>query len=174
MNKRYMTCAETAKLIRGALKAAHPGTRFSVRSDTYAGGASIRVRWTDGPTRDAVEKTARMYEGASFDGMIDLKSYHDSVLVGPDGTPEVVHFGADFVFTDREESDAFVQSLYPRVTHNGHDSYAAQCGSCGHWRPADSAWWVAHALPTGRDFCCSQACAARLLARYTDASSVRA
>ena len=40
---RYLTCAETAKLARAALKQAFPGVRFSVRSDTYAGGASIHV-----------------------------------------------------------------------------------------------------------------------------------
>ncbi len=51
----YLSCAETAKIVRGALKAAFPGVRLSVRSDTYAGGASVDVRWTDGPNREAVE-----------------------------------------------------------------------------------------------------------------------
>ena len=40
---KYFTCAETAKLIRQSLKEAFPGVKFSVRSSTYSGGASIDV-----------------------------------------------------------------------------------------------------------------------------------
>ena len=72
---RYLTCAETAKLIRAELRRCYPGVKFSVRSSTYAGGASIRVEWTDGPTDEAVTGTARVFAGARFDGMVDLKSY---------------------------------------------------------------------------------------------------
>ena len=47
----YLRCAETAKLLlRAALKEAFPEVAFSVRSRTYAGGASIDVTWRDGPT----------------------------------------------------------------------------------------------------------------------------
>jgi len=45
----YVSVAETAKLVRAALKAAFPGITFSVRSKSYSMGASISVRWTDGP-----------------------------------------------------------------------------------------------------------------------------
>ena len=103
----YLTCAETARLIRAALKQAHPGVKFSVRSKTYAGGASIDVEWVDGPTRDQVRLTTQLYTGADFDGMIDLKSYHDSVLVDERGEPRVVSFGADFVFEHRKLSPEF-------------------------------------------------------------------
>jgi hypothetical protein len=108
---KYLTVAETAKLIRAALKAEFPGQKFSVRSDSYAGGASIRVTWTDGPTVAAVEATAKMYEGATFDGMTDMKSYKETPLAGPDGTVEQVHMGADFVFCTRELSDEFKARL---------------------------------------------------------------
>lgn len=40
MEKTYQSCAETAKLLRQALKESFPGVKFSVRSSTYAGGAS--------------------------------------------------------------------------------------------------------------------------------------
>lgn len=92
----YLTCADTAKLIRGALKEYFPGVVFSVKSKTYSGGASITVSWTDGPTYDEVRRVAGAFAGASFDGMIDLKSYHTSVWNG-----QPVHFGADFVFCTR-------------------------------------------------------------------------
>ncbi len=73
--KRHLSAAETAKLVRQALKDAHPGVKFSVRSHNYAGGASVRVNWTDGPTCREVEATANRYAGADFDGMTDMKSY---------------------------------------------------------------------------------------------------
>ena len=45
----YLRCAEVAKLLRAALKETFPGVTFSIRSRTYAGGASIDVTWRDGP-----------------------------------------------------------------------------------------------------------------------------
>jgi hypothetical protein len=113
---RYLTCAETAKLVRAALRQAFPGVRFSVRSEVYAGGASIHVRWTDGATPAAVERVARRFEGASFDGQIDLKSYHDSLLAGPDGTVEQVQFGADFICCQRQLSPGYTARLAARLT----------------------------------------------------------
>ncbi|HLY24365.1 MAG TPA: LPD29 domain-containing protein [bacterium] len=99
-----LSTAETAKMLRKALAHQFPGVRFSVRSKVYSGGSSIDVSWTDGPRAKAVEHIARHYEGATFDGMIDLKSYHSTVLVGPEG-PREVQMGADFVFTRRTVSD---------------------------------------------------------------------
>jgi conjugative element/phage-associated large polyvalent protein len=140
--KTYLTCAETAKLVRKALKDAFPGVKFSVRSSTYSGGASITVGWTDGPTSDAVSKVTGLFSGADFDGMIDLKVYATHWL-HPDGTvtlakrpgttgsftevigdpvgpsAKLVHFGADFVFTRREVSDEWreeILSEFERVT----------------------------------------------------------
>lgn len=141
--KTYLSCAETAKLVRAALKKAFPGTKFSVRSDTYSGGASIRVRYTDGPLKKDVEAVAKRFAGADFDGMIDLKYHHNHYLL-PDGTvrwastyghsyengaapytmddmPEgtrMVRFGADYVFVDRDlspERDAEVKAEIARV-----------------------------------------------------------
>lgn len=103
-DRRYLTAAETAKLVRKHLRADFPGIKFSVRSKTYAGGASIDVRWTDGPLTRDVDAVLSLYNGATFDGMIDLKSYHDSLLMTDDG-PQVVHFGADFVHSSRDVSD---------------------------------------------------------------------
>jgi hypothetical protein len=106
---RYLSCAETAKLIRKTLKEAFPGVGFSVRSSEYAGGASVDVRWTDGPTRADVERIAKTFQGATFDGMTDCK---DVVRKRLDG--ERVHFGADFVCCERHVSDAYAQRLWDR------------------------------------------------------------
>ena len=84
----YLSCAETAKLVRAALKTGFPGVKFSVRSDSYAGGASINVTWTDGPQAAAVKAVTDSYSGADFDGMIDLKTYNSHWLY-PDGRVEL-------------------------------------------------------------------------------------
>lgn len=83
-DKTYFSCAETAKLIRVDLKKAFPGVKFSVRSSVYAGGASIDVSWTDGPSQKAVEGVAKVYAGGGFDGMIDM-AYSKDAWMAPDG-----------------------------------------------------------------------------------------
>lgn len=107
---RYISVTDTAKLVRAALKAGFPGVKFSVRSDSYSGGASIRVGWTDGPFEQDVATTVQRFRGADFDGMQDLKTNHDTLLATPEGV-EVVHFGADYIFTERKLSDAYATEL---------------------------------------------------------------
>lgn len=112
MDKTYLSAAEVAKqLVRPALKAAFPGVKFSVRSDSYAGGASIRVRWTDGPKRRAVDAVVDRFQGADFDGMRDMKVSRGSLhLHGPDGL-RVVTSLADYIFAERDYSpDLYLQA----------------------------------------------------------------
>lgn len=135
----YLSCAETAKLLRAALKKSFPGIKFSVRSHVYAGGASINVDWTDGPPDGAVNEVAQRFAGASFDGMIDLKSYHSSEL--EDGT--VVHHGADFVFTHREISPA-TQAQATEIALKNLDE--------GSEKPGEGYTYVTGRLPSGRFF----------------------
>ena len=49
LSSGYISATDTAKLLRVALAKVFPGVTFSVRSKSYAGGASIDVAWTDGP-----------------------------------------------------------------------------------------------------------------------------
>jgi hypothetical protein len=110
--RKWVSCADTAKLLRSALKAQFPSVKFSVKSRTYSGGASINVSWIDGPFSNEVEKIAQRYAGATFDGSIDLKEYHDDlVYFEGDNEPTLVHYGADFVFTRRELSPAYIAKL---------------------------------------------------------------
>jgi len=97
----YMSCAETAKLVRVALKAAFPGQKFSVRSSTYSMGASIDVSWVDGPTEAEVKRITGYYEGSWFNSSEDLKEYKPAVKL-PDGRR--VKFGADSVSLHRNYS----------------------------------------------------------------------
>jgi hypothetical protein len=81
----YLRPAETAKLVRVALARAFPAVKFSVRAKSYSGGASIYVRWTDGPLVSEVEAVAKRFEDRRFDGSIDLAWEADLWLL-PDGT----------------------------------------------------------------------------------------
>jgi hypothetical protein len=108
----YLTCAETAKLLRAALKAAFPGVKFSVRSSVYAGGASIQVTYENGPMYPAVDEVAQRYAGGSFDGMTDSMSYIDTLIAfeGED-LPRTVSPGADFVFVTRSITGTYREDL---------------------------------------------------------------
>lgn len=112
METKYLSCAETAKLVRAALKEAFPAIKFSVKSSVYSGGASIRVKWTDGPNSDQVETITSRFCGGYFDGSIDYKG---SVYGLMDG--QKVHFGADFIFCNRDLSDATITRLLVRIAN---------------------------------------------------------
>jgi hypothetical protein len=107
---RHIDTADCAKLVRKALKEHFPGVKFSVRTDRYSMGSSVDVRWTDGPTAAMVEARVKRFGGADFDGMIDLKTHHDSELDG-----ETVSFGADWICCSRDYSDAFMVRIGERV-----------------------------------------------------------
>ncbi len=128
--RKYLSCAETAKLLRQALKESFPAVKFSVRSSVYAGGASIRVGWIDGPTSKTVESVSGRFSGSYFDGMIDYKGsrYHEL-----DGSP--VSFGADFIFTERKLSKVRAEKIAAAmpVYANVPPAAAAGCDAWG-WR----------------------------------------
>jgi len=107
---RYVSAADTGKLIRAALKSAFPGVVFGVTTKTYSGGASARVRWIDGPTQKEVDAATCQYAGATFDGSIDLQSdvYHTV-----DGVR--TNYGTDYIFTERRFSRCFLQEATDRV-----------------------------------------------------------
>jgi hypothetical protein len=112
MQSVRISTTDTAKMIRAALKAEFPTTKFAVRSHSYSGGSSINVSWTDGPTDAAVSSITDRYAGASFDGMTDSMSYHDDlVYLNGEELPTLVSYGANFVFTNREVSADFAQEL---------------------------------------------------------------
>lgn len=97
MASQYLSCAETAKLVRAALRESFPGVRFSVRSSVYSGGASITVNYVNGPAYDAVKSVVAMFEGAYFDGMTDYQGYNYNSLDGIETS-----FGANYIFVNRE------------------------------------------------------------------------
>lgn len=94
---KYLSCAETAKLVRAALKESFPGVKFSVRSSVYSGGASININYVNGPTAEQVKGVVRVFEGSYFCGMTDYKGSNYSSLDG-----QKVSFGADYIFVNRQ------------------------------------------------------------------------
>jgi hypothetical protein len=107
---KYLTCAETAKLVRAALKESFPGIKFSVKSSVYSGGASINIRYENGPTYDQVKAVVGMFEGAYFDGMTDYKGSNYGSLDG-----EECRFGADYIFVNRKFTRAFLEDAVESV-----------------------------------------------------------
>lgn len=166
----YLTCTETAKLVRQALKAAWPGVKFSVRSNRYAGGASIDVKWTDGPTEYAVKRVTGLYCGATFDGMQDLKEYHQSLLADEHGDVREVHFGADFIFQRREVSAELLAAATGVMEGMGRRirNHGVPCCACINWISEDMIGWFARTdVPhSAHGTCCSPECAARVEVRY--------
>lgn len=108
---KYFKPAETAGLIRKALKEAFPDVKFSVRTSTYSGGASVRVGWLDGPNRAQVEAIADTFAGSYFDGMKDYKGSNYYMVDG-----ERASFGADFIFCERSYSDAMIVRAIGKLT----------------------------------------------------------
>ena len=134
METRYLSCAETAKLLRSALAESFPSVKFAVRSKVYSGGASIDVSWTDGPTSDQVHSITGKLEGSYFDGMIDYKG---SIYHKLDG--ESVSFSADFIFPNCHYSDELIQ--------RGIEAIVAGYGGCepitvGAYRMGRARSWV--------------------------------
>ena len=86
----YLSCAETAKLVRKALKENFSSQKFSVRSSTYAGGASIDVSWTNGIPSDEVNKICSQFNGSGFDGMVDYR-FSKQHWIMPDGSIMTAH-----------------------------------------------------------------------------------
>lgn len=66
---RWARPAEVTKHFRSTLRVEFPGVKFSAKTNTYSGGSSVDVRWTGGPSLDAVEAAAKRFAGGRFDGM---------------------------------------------------------------------------------------------------------
>lgn len=191
----HISPTETAKLIRRTLRREHPAIKFSVRTSKYAGGASVNVRWTDGPTEFAIRKLLAPFAGQGFDGSIDL-AYHRHAWLHDDGTvtfaetsgtagsrgavdanyappadmsAQLVSFGAHYVGTRRELSDEFEQAALDAAAALAprlHVTPGNQCRAC--FRPmveTDDAR-VARERDRHRVGVCSPECVARVEVRW--------
>jgi len=111
----YVSLKDTNTLIRGDLKDAFPGVKFSIRGDSYSGGASTNISYVDGPPLDDAEQVAKAFQGSTFDGMIDLKSYVSKADFDENGIPINTHYAADHVFVRRDYSEETTQEATTRA-----------------------------------------------------------
>lgn len=66
--------ARAAANLKTLLAKTYPGVKFSVKSSSYSGGDSIRVKYDLGPVAKEVEAIAKKFQEGTFNGMDD--SYH--------------------------------------------------------------------------------------------------
>jgi hypothetical protein len=125
-----------SKNLRALLKKNFPGVKFSVRSSSFSGGSSIDIRWTDGPTRAAVDAIADQFSQGSFNGMEDIYEYSRAVW------PELFG-GAKYVHSSREFSDQAVEHALITVYGNTADRPTVEDFRRGrlHCTPRGDAIW---------------------------------
>jgi hypothetical protein len=112
MNNGTSQHALGAKNLRIELKRAFPSVKFSVRSESYSGGNSIHISWTDGPLTEDVNKICNKYQEGHFDGMEDIYNYnHENVW--PD-----VFGGAKHVMPQRNESPELILKVAIGLGYN--------------------------------------------------------
>ncbi|HEV7566638.1 MAG TPA: LPD29 domain-containing protein [Microbacteriaceae bacterium] len=102
---RYLGAAETAKLMRAALKAAFPGAKISVR---LSRGNATYVSWTDGPTVREVQAITHQFESQTFNSSEDMREYTNAgqLLSNPDGSVVVVKYSSGLIIETRGYSRA--------------------------------------------------------------------
>jgi hypothetical protein len=116
---KFLSCAETAKLVRAELKKQLPNFKFSVKSAKYSGGASVDVTWENGLSQSEVEKVVEKFSGAGFDGMVDLQYYKYHWLL-PDGSVQVASCDHEGIETEKPSGAIAVQLGADYIICNRH------------------------------------------------------
>lgn len=104
--KSLTSHAAAAKMIRSTLKKVFPGVVFEVKSDSFSGGNSVDIHWTDGPTTAMVETVVKRHQYGHFDGMIDLYEYSNNRIDIPQ---------AKYVQTQRKMSDSAQAAIVDKL-----------------------------------------------------------
>jgi len=110
----FGTRITATKNIRIELKRRFPKVKFSIKSESFAGGDAIRVGWTDGPTNEEVEQTTSKYSAGSFDGSQDLYNYENTIWTKAFGD-------AKYVTESRDYSPEAVQQTLNEIAETFHD-----------------------------------------------------
>lgn len=98
MPTNYMPAKNVAKLVRAELKAAYPGTKFSVRTRN---SLTLEIEWTDGPATVVIKAMTDKYAGQGFDPMQDMRTDRKA---GTEIDGIRYEFLTDFVFVTRHIS----------------------------------------------------------------------
>lgn len=111
--------ALAAQALRSELKKVFPSTKFSVRSQTYSGGDSIRVEYElteTSPTPEQVSKIANKYQEGHFDGMQDMYV----------NDPDFAGVGAKYVFVQPDSAALMERSKTTFLKYWGLSAYEDQ------------------------------------------------
>lgn len=90
---RYIHPRNVTTLIKRALKAAFPDTRFYVR---YSPFGWTRVEWVDGAAVEAVSEIVKQFNGAELDPLTDEWKRRPTLVNG-----EMVQYGITAIYCDR-------------------------------------------------------------------------
>ena len=175
MEKEYYTVTQTAKMIRKTLKLAWPKIKFSVRSQSFAGGTAIDITWVDGPNKTDCETLISPYQSGGFDGSIDMAYSISSWLLpngraveghsqgtqgsggyvaaytnpAPSDDAILVSFGAKYISFSRELSDKYVEgaeNIWDKLSGNHQCDFINQNQSGWHQEDPKMLWASKHGL----------------------------
>jgi len=131
--------AQAAKEIKAILKAKYPTTKFSVKSENFAGGNSVDVKWIFGPTYNEVENIVKRRQYGYFDSMDDMYIHTSHALdVLPNGEVKEVAC-AKYVQCSRQTAHTLTDYKYRADVLNifakiGKD-HGWQIQANGDWQP---------------------------------------
>lgn len=98
---KQSTHAHVASLIKKELQARYPLVEWRVKSAIFAGGDSVDVNYTDGPTSHDVQSICDKYVNSNFDAMTDCSNYEKPGYGG-----EGVRFASANRHYSKEATDA--------------------------------------------------------------------
>jgi protein-L-isoaspartate O-methyltransferase len=117
--------ARAAKNLKTELSRKWPDVRWSVTSESYSMGNSVRIGWTDGPTRDQVREISAKYQYGSYDHQQDMAT-SDSSAEGK--AVEIVLGRARHVSESRKISEPAQNAILELIERHGakdRDGYSA-------------------------------------------------
>jgi hypothetical protein len=120
--------AACAKAIKQELKISFPLIKFSVKSESFAGGDAVRISWIDGPASKSVEEITDKYQYGHFNGMEDIYEYSNDVENIPQS--KYVTTSREISTEKREAARIALASEYGRQIFSDND-YLEWCfGGC--------------------------------------------
>ena len=106
--------ALVAKIIRQKLKYKYPEIKFSVRSESFAGGDAVRISWENGPTVDQINKITGVYLDGYYNGMEDYYQYCKTQAIDENGKLTTMP-GVKYITTNRIVTDDIYNKLIEKI-----------------------------------------------------------
>ncbi len=103
--------AQAAQQIREILKKNFPTTKFSVKSENFAGGNAVTVSWIDSVAPKKVEALISHYQYGKFNSMEDIYEYNNS----RDDIPQTKYLSCNRKISDEVYQREFEKYLNKNV-----------------------------------------------------------